>query len=259
MTHITTVSERRSVVNSVSDSDGSGMLTVLAVDDEPEILEIVEQYLSEFSFRVLTASDAEAARKLIDTQKIDIAILDVNLPGEDGVSLAGHLRETDGPSVLMLSAMGKLEDRLKGLKAGADDYMVKPFEPRELLARVRSLARRRPAETEDLSKPTVEAPQKVQIGVCLLDLKSHSLTGRDGEDIPLTAMEFDLLKAFVEHPNRVLNRDQLAEFAHNREWSPDDRSIDIRIARLRRKIEKDPSRPTAILTERGAGYRFVPS
>ncbi len=231
-------------------------ITILAVDDEPEILDIVEQFLSGFGFEVKTASDAETARQHLEQEPIDIAILDVNLPGEDGLSLAKSLKDQDGPSILMLTAMAGLDDRLRGLTSGADDYLVKPFEPRELLARVRSLARRLPSRDsrEDMTDHDMST---VAFGNHELDLKAHVLRGASGSELPLTSMEFDLLKAFADHPNRVLNRGQLAEFAHHREWSPDDRSIDIRVARLRKKVEDDPTNPKVIVTVRGMGYKFI--
>jgi two-component system phosphate regulon response regulator OmpR len=157
----------------------------------------------------------------------------------------------------MVTAAGEVVDRIVGLEMGADDYVAKPFDLRELLARVKSVVRRvqtRPRTTA----PEARAPERVPIGRCLLDLKSRQLLGQDGAEIPITAMEFDLLRVFVEHPNQVLSRDRLLTLTRNREWEPFDRSIDIRITRVRRKIEEDPDNPRAIRTVRGAGYMYVP-
>jgi two-component system phosphate regulon response regulator OmpR len=151
----------------------------------------------------------------------------------------------------MVTAAGDVIDRVVGLEVGADDYIGKPFDLRELLARVKSVLRRS-------AKPKSAASRRVPFGNCQLDLDRHQLLGAGGEDITLTAMEFDLLRAFAEHPNRVLSRDQLLTLTRNREWEPFDRSIDIRIARLRRKIEDDPDNPKTIKTIRGSGYIFIP-
>jgi two-component system phosphate regulon response regulator OmpR len=180
-------------------------------------------------------------------------LLDVRLPGEDGLALARWLRERHDVAIIMLTAAGEVIDRVVGLEVGADDYIGKPFDLRELLARVKSVLRRSAG-----AKPAAAASRRVLFGSCLLDLDRHQLVGRGGEDIPLTAMEFDLLRAFAEHPNRVLSRDQLLTLTRNREWEPFDRSIDIRIARLRRKIEEDPDNPKTIKTIRGSGYIFIP-
>jgi two-component system phosphate regulon response regulator OmpR len=148
-----------------------------------------------------------------------------------------------------------------GLEIGADDYIAKPVDLRELLARIRAVLRRLrsgPAEAA-ASGAAAEVPATKPIGACQLDLEAHRLYDADGHEVPITSMEFDLLKAFVEHPNRVLSRDQLLDLAHNKDWEPFDRSIDIRIARLRRKIETDPSKPQVVKTVRGAGYIFVPN
>jgi two-component system phosphate regulon response regulator OmpR len=149
-------------------------------------------------------------------------------------------------------------DRIVGLEMGADDYLPKPVDMRELLARVRAVLRRMEAPPERPGGAETPGTRKIHFGDCQLDLDAHKLYDAAGEEVPITSMEFDLLKAFAEHPNRVLSRDQLLDLAHNRDWEPFDRSIDIRIARLRRKVETDPSKPQVIKTVRGAGYIFVP-
>ncbi len=231
---------------------------VVVVDDEADIRETIEDYLKLHGFKVSTAEGGEALRAIVQEHAVDLVLLDINMPGEDGLSLARFLREKGDVGIIMLTAAGEVVDRIVGLEMGADDYLAKPFDLRELLARIKSVLRRAQsgeATTDADGKPV----QRAKFGSCQLDLDSHKLFGADGEEIAITSMEFDLLKVFAEHPNRVLNRDQLLEMAHNRGWEPFDRSIDIRITRLRKKIEADPSKPQVIKTVRGAGYMFVPN
>lgn len=226
---------------------------VVVVDDEEDIRESVAEYLVMHGFDVTTADGGPALRRLVAGRKpVDLVILDLRMPGEDGLSLARFLREKGGIGIMMLTAQGEVVDRIVGYEVGADDYMVKPFDLRELVARVKSLLRRISAAPVPAMKVT---PKTIRFGRYILDLDGHRLSTEDGHEIPLTAMEFDLLKAFAQHPNRVLNRDQLLDMAHNAQWDPYDRSIDIRITR---KIEADPSKPQIIKTVRGAGYMFVP-
>ena len=158
----------------------------------------------------------------------------------------------------MLTAAGEVVDRIVGLEIGADDYLGKPFDPRELLARIKSVLRRRALQATQDAKSADSTLTGIRFGRCLLHLESHQLFNREDDEIPLTSMEFDLLQAFATHPNRVLTRDQLLDMAHSRDWDPFDRSIDIRITRIRRKIEQDPAKPQTIKTVRGKGYIFVP-
>jgi len=211
----------------------------------------VADYLEAHGFNVAQAADGEAMRKALAREVPEVVLLDVRLPGEDGLALARWLRERHDVAIIMVTAAGEVIDRVVGLEVGADDYIAKPFDLRELLARIKSVLRRS-------RKPTAGTSRRVSFGACTLDLDRHQLIGRDGEEIPLTGMEFDLLRAFAEHPNRVLSRDQLLTLTRNREWEPFDRSIDIRIARLRRKIELDPENPKTIKTVRGSGYIFIP-
>jgi two-component system phosphate regulon response regulator OmpR len=187
-------------------------------------------------------------------------LLDIGLPGEDGLALARYLRERYDLGIIMVTGAGEVVDRIVGLEMGADDYVAKPFDPRELRARLKSVLRRVQARSAPAASgaPAGAPEARVPVGGRLLDLRSHQLFERDGTAVPLTTMEFELLKAFVEHPNQVLSRDRLLTLTRNREWEPFDRSIDIRIARLRRKIEDDPENPKVIRTMRGAGYMFVP-
>ena len=177
------------------------------------------------------------------------------------MSLARYLRERYDVGIIMVTASGEVIDRIVGLEIGADDYVAKPFDPRELLARVKSVMRRMQARASAEAPAPTGAPeaQRVRVGRCHLDVDSRRLFDDGGQEVQMTAMEFDLLRVFVGNPNRVLSRDQLLTLTRNREWEPFDRSIDIRIARLRRKIEPDPEHPQAIRTVRSAGYMFVPT
>ena len=235
--------------------------SILIVEDDREIRESVADYLSGHGYACSQAADGKAMRAALAAGAPDLVLLDLRLPGEDGLTLARWLRENHEVAIIMVTAAGEVVDRVVGLEVGADDYLAKPFDLRELLARVKSVLRRgaRGAKGGESGK-AAGATRKVPIGACTLDLDTHQLTGRNGEEIPLTGMEFDLLRVFAEHPNRVLSRDQLLTLTRNREWEPFDRSIDIRIARLRRKVEPDPAgEPRCIRTVRNAGYMYVPA
>ena len=225
---------------------------MLIVEDDREVRESVADYLSSHGYEVHQAADGGAMRKQLGREVPDLVLLDVRLPGEDGLSLARWLRERHSVAIIMVTAAGEVIDRVVGLEVGADDYIGKPFDLRELLARVKSVLRR------SAPGPKAAPSRRVPFGRCQLDLDRHQLIDARGADVPLTAMEFDLLRTFAEHPNRVLSRDQLLTLTRNREWEPFDRSIDIRIARLRRKIEDDPDNPKTIKTIRGSGYIFIP-
>lgn len=236
---------------------------ILVVDDDPDVRDILRDYLSEHGYAVFEADSAEAMRAFLADCVPDVVLLDVGLPGEDGLSLARYLREHFDIGIIMVSGAGQTLDRIVGLEVGADDYIGKPFDPRELWARLKSVLRRYqhpPAQPEPTPEPPAQAPEqttrRVNFGQCTLDLNAHQLMTQEGEEIPLTSSEFDLLKVFVERPNRPLSRDQLANLTQHRDWDPNDRSIDIRVARLRRKIEPDPEQPQIIRTVRGVGYMF---
>jgi two-component system phosphate regulon response regulator OmpR len=237
---------------------------VLIVEDDREVREAMADYLASHGYACAQAADGKAMRAALAASTPDLApdlvLLDLRLPGEDGLSLARWLRDNHDLAIIMVTAAGDVVDRVVGLEVGADDYLGKPFDLRELLARVKSVLRRgqKGEKRSGQSAAKGGATKRVPIGACLLDLDTHQLIGRDGEEIPLTGMEFDLLRVFAEHPNRVLSRDQLLTLTRNREWEPFDRSIDIRIARIRRKIEVDPEKPRTIKTVRGAGYIFIP-
>jgi two-component system phosphate regulon response regulator OmpR len=236
------------------------MARLLIVDDDDAVRRMLTEYFGNHGFTVASADGGVSMRAALAAQQADVVLLDVSLPGEDGFALARYVRERYDVGIIMVTAAGAVVDRIIGLEVGADDYIAKPFDPRELLARVKSLLRRlegrKPVSTRDA--PAANAGQRARVGRCLLDVKSRQLLDGDGNDVPITAMEFDLLRTFLEYPNQVLTRDRLLTLTRNRAWEPFDRSIDIRIARLRRKIEVDPDHPLAIRTVRSAGYMFVP-
>jgi two-component system phosphate regulon response regulator OmpR len=228
---------------------------VLVVDDDPAIRQMLAEYLGQHGYEVALAASGAAMRAELGRATPAVVLLDIGLPGEDGLTLARYLRERHDVGIIMVTGAGDVVDRVAGLEVGADDYIAKPFDPRELRARLKSVLRR--IEKKDF--PRTENRLRVSIGRCFLDLKSRTLCDAKGREIPITSMEFDLLKALIEHPNQVLSRDQLLTMTRNREWEPFDRSIDIRITRLRRKLEEDPAHPRAIRTVRGAGYMFIPA
>jgi two-component system, OmpR family, response regulator len=229
---------------------------VLIVEDDPAIREMVADYLGDKGYDVHQAESGADMREAVERGLPDVVLLDIGLPGEDGLSLARFLRERYDVGIIMVTGSGDVVDRVVGLEVGADDYVTKPFDPRELLARVKSVLRR--LQSRPAAEPVKVAPERVPVGRCFLDVASHRLVDVSGQEVPITSMEFDLLKVFTEHPHRVLTRDQILTMTRNREWEPFDRSIDIRIARLRRKVESNPEEPQAIRTVRGAGYMFVP-
>ena len=242
----------------------SNAISVLVVDDDPEIRQFLQDYLSEHGYQVLVAHDGPAARALLAEQVPAVVLLDVGLPGEDGLTLTRWLREHFEVGIIMVSGAGETIDRIVGLEVGADDYLAKPFDPRELRARLKSVLRRyqrsAPSATEEPAPASpAETTRRVAVGTGLLDLDSCQLFGAEGQEIPLTRMEFELLRVFVERPNRPLSRDRLMMLTQNRDWDPYDRSLDIRVVRLRRKIEADTDHPRSIRTVRGTGYMYVPN
>lgn len=227
---------------------------ILVVDDDPALCELLSDYLSGNGFSVTTVGDGAAMRRALAHAAADAVVLDVMLPGEDGLSLARELRGRSEMPILMLSARGEEIDRVVGLEVGADDYLAKPFSPRELLARLRALLRRVRPGSAAMSGSTAE---QHRFGPFLLDPLAHRLL-RDGVEVRLTGAEFELLRIFVERPNRVLSRDTLVDLLKGYDRDPFDRSVDIRVTRLRRKIETDPAAPAYVRTIRGEGYLFNP-
>ena len=230
---------------------------VLIVDDDASIREMLAEYFGSHGFVTAEAEDGTTMRAAIERATPDVVLLDLRLPREDGLSLARYLRERYDVGIIMVTGSGEVVDRIVGLEVGADDYVTKPFDPRELLARVKSVLRRTQARPAS-EPPNGAAAQRVRFGRCRLDLASHQLFDDADHEVPITTMEFDLLKVFAEHPGKALSRDRILTLTRNREWDPYDRSIDIRIARLRRKVEADPENPQVIRTVRGVGYMFVP-
>ena len=234
--------------------------SLLVVDDEPELRGLLAEYFGRHGFSVRTAQDAAEARELIAAARPQLAVLDINMPGENGLSLARWLREAHpGVAIVMLTTAGETVDRIVGLELGADDYVSKPYELRELLARVRAVLRRAQTVAAAAPVPSASGTRQVPFGDRLLDLDQRKLFAADGSEIEITAAEYDLLALFARHPNRPLNRDQIMEQAHNRGWDVFDRSIDLRVMRLRRKIERNPDKPEVLKTVRNVGYVFVPS
>jgi two-component system phosphate regulon response regulator OmpR len=238
--------------------------TILVVDDDEAICELLEDFLGEQGYQVISLNSAEALRLSLEKQMPDLVLLDVGLPGEDGLSLARHIREKFNLGIIMVSGAGETMDRIIGLEVGADDYIAKPFDLRELHARIKSVMRRyknMPAVNNHdvgVTSGNDDVLRSIQFGIGRLDLQRRQLFDEKGAEIPITAMEFELLRVFSERPDRPLSRDQLLNLTQNRDWDPYDRSIDIRIARLRKKIEPDPDKPVILRTVRGMGYMFVP-
>lgn len=233
---------------------------ILVVDDDARIRTMLRRYLSEEGFRVSEAADGAAMRAALERDPADLVLLDLMLPGEDGLSLARHLRESVQVPVIMLSGKADLIDRVVGLEAGADDYITKPFELREVLARIRTVLRRSTPHPAPAHEVAAERGHEVAAFVFQdwrLDLVRRKLTRPGGADVSLTAGEFELLRVFVERPNRVLNREQLMDLVKGREWAANDRAIDTQVGRLRKKVETDPANPTMIKTVRGGGYVFA--
>jgi two-component system OmpR family response regulator len=227
---------------------------ILVVDDDPQIRSLLDEYLTENGMRVSTAVNGRDMMQVLDDETIDLVILDLRLNDEDGMSLARSLRERLAISVIMLTGVKDEADRVMGLELGADDYVTKPFSPRELLARIRTVLRRAK------STPAEAAPRReiraYRFGGFELNLRTRRLKRQDGRSINLTNGELNLLAALLAAPERILSRDQLLEASRVYDNEVYDRAIDIQILRLRRKIEEDPAHPRYIVTERGVGYVF---
>jgi DNA-binding response OmpR family regulator len=229
---------------------------ILVVDDQKEICEVVQQYLTGEGYEVSVAYDGAGMRKVMAERPVDLVILDLMLPDEDGLTLAGALRQDSNVGIIILTGRSETVDRIIGLEMGADDYLPKPFHLRELLARVKSVMRR--VTARDPHALANAARAKARFAGWHLDLATRELVSPTGGEVRLTTGEFDLLAAFVKNANQVLSRDRLLDLARNRESGPFDRTIDVQVGRLRRKLEPDPQRPTIIKTVRGTGYIFTP-
>lgn len=227
---------------------------ILVVDDHRDIREQLARYLETHGYRASAAASAAEARRLIDTSGINLVVLDVMMPGEDGLSLCRHLRETGNLPVILLTAMTEETDRIVGLEMGADDYLGKPFNPRELLARIKAVLRRAESLPISADKRPLE---QVKFAGWTLDTARRELVGKDGIAVPLSSAEFDLLTTFIRHPNMVLSRDQLLDLTQGRRADVFDRSIDNQVSRLRKKLETDPKDPQIVKTVWGGGYMFA--
>jgi two-component system OmpR family response regulator len=237
-------------------------LHVLIVDDEPRIRNMLRRYLVEEGFEVSDAGDGAGMRAVLAREVIHLVLLDLMMPGEDGLSLARYIRQHSEIPIIMLTGKGDLIDRVVGLETGADDYIPKPFELREVLSRIRAVMRRagpRVAPSASVPAPATSgnASKVLVFEGWRLDVLRRELRRQTGDLVPLTAGEFELLCAFARHPNRVLNRDQLIDLVKGREWAAYDRGVDTQVMRLRKKIEADPSNPSLIKTVRGSGYVFA--
>ncbi len=226
---------------------------IFVVDDEAAARDMVGDYLRMHGFEVTLCDGGAALREALAKDRADLVVLDLNMPEEDGLSLVRHLKQTGNVPVIMLTATASPIDRVVGLELGADDYLAKPAELRELLARIRSVLRRAAAPA-----PAAEKRNEVRIGTKWLDLDARRLFDESGHEEILTASEFNLLKAFADNPRRVLSRERLLDLAQARDPDAFDRAIDVRITRIRKKIEPDPGNPQVIRTVRGAGYMFSP-
>jgi two-component system OmpR family response regulator len=230
---------------------------ILVVDDHREIRELVSRALAKQGFRVSVAADGRAMRQALTDRRIDLILLDLMLPGEDGLSLCRSLRTHSNIPIIMLTAKGDEVDRVIGLEMGADDYLPKPFGSRELVARIRAVLRRS-REAGAASDPS-ERPKQYRFGRWRLDTDRRELIRDDGTVVPLSTGEYDLLVVLVQRPQRVLSRDKLLDLARGRTATTLDRSIDTQVSRLRRKIEEDPTNPIIIKTVWGGGYVFTPA
>ena len=227
---------------------------IAVVDDHRDIRDLVGKYLMQHGYRISLAESAVALRRLLERNALDLVVLDIMMPGEDGLSLCRHLRSTTDLPVILLTAMAEETDRIVGLEVGADDYVSKPFNPRELLARIKAVLRR--VQSLPPQKGRL-ATKVVRFDRWTFDVNRRELTGDDGVAVPLSTAEFRLLCAFLDHPGLVLSRNQLLDLTVGRDADPFDRSIDNQVSRLRKKIEADPKTPALIKTHWGGGYSLA--
>ncbi len=226
---------------------------LLVVDDDPEICNLLKQYLGKNGYQVTTVGNGREMGAVLEQARIDLVVLDLMLPGTDGLELCRNLRANSKMPIIMLTARGDEMDRVLGLEMGADDYLAKPFSARELLARIKGVLRR----AGDLPfDPQIETPEGFKFSGWKLDTRTQHLTCPKDIVIPLSHAEYQLLQVFLTHPNRVLSRDQLLDLTQGRESGPFDRSIDVLVGRLRRRLNDDASQPELIKTVRGRGYLF---
>lgn len=228
---------------------------ILIVEDDVDVRSQLDEYMAQAGFRTVAVENVENARLAIREQDIALVLLDLGLPGEDGLSLAREIKDGNKSGLIILTGRGEVVDRVVGLELGADDYIAKPYHLREVLARSRSVLRRIDGSTQ-----SDESESKVLFGHWTFDLMRRVLvSSQDNREIRLTTLEFQLLEAFLQNRSRVLSRERLLDLVTGRKWDPYDRAIDVQVARLRRKIEDDPRRPELIVTVRGEGYMFTPA
>ena len=227
---------------------------ILVVDDHSEIRDLLKRFLEQHGLRVSCARDGKEMKRLLDEREFDLLVLDLMMPGEDGLTLCRELRVKSRLPIIMLTAMGEETDRIIGLEMGADDYLAKPFNPRELLARIKAVMRRTQVESQPVPETLT---RDLRFDRWLLDINRRELVDEEGVGMSLSTAEFDLLKVFLERPQRVLSRDQLLDLARGREAVAFDRAIDTLVSRLRRKLERDPKNPELIKTIWGGGYLFA--
>ena len=230
-----------------------GNTHILVVDDHSEIRDLLKRFLEQHGQRVTCARDGKEMKRLLEEREFDLLVLDLMMPGEDGLTLCRELRVKSNLPIIMLTAMGEETDRIIGLEMGADDYLAKPFNPRELLARIKAVMRRTQADNQPAAETLT---RDLRFDRWLLDINRRELVDEDGVGLSLSTAEFDLLKVFLERPQRVLSRDQLLDLARGREAVAFDRAIDTLVSRLRRKLERDPKNPELIKTIWGGGYMF---
>ncbi|WP_421342412.1 response regulator [Aeromonas veronii] len=230
-----------------------GNTHILVVDDHSEIRDLLKRFLEQHGLRVSCARDGKEMKRLLEEREFDLLVLDLMMPGEDGLTLCRELRVKSNLPIIMLTAMGEETDRIIGLEMGADDYLAKPFNPRELLARIKAVMRRTQADNQPAAETLT---RDLRFDRWLLDVNRRELVDEDGVGLSLSTAEFDLLKVFLERPQRVLSRDQLLDLARGREAVAFDRAIDTLVSRLRRKLERDPKNPELIKTIWGGGYMF---
>ncbi len=226
---------------------------ILIVDDSADIRDPLARYLAKNGMRVSKANGGQELKRALKTSALDLIVLDIMMPGEDGLSLCRMLRETTNIPVILLTALAEETDRIVGLEIGADDYVVKPFNPRELLARIRAVLRR----TQAAPRAPASKARRIRFDRWTLDVPRQELIGADGVAEPLSTAEFRLLMVFLERPRMVLSREQLLDLTSGRALEPFERSIDNQVSRLRKKIEADPKSPTIVKTVWGGGYSFA--
>jgi DNA-binding response OmpR family regulator len=230
---------------------------ILVVDDDSRIRQMLTRYFEQQGYRISGATDGAAMRAHLTADRVDIVLLDIVMPGEDGLTLAHEIRARSDVGIIMLTGRGDMLDRVVGLEVGADDYIAKPFHLREVLARVKSVLRRRRPSSQPVASPQPQSGEMIRFDGWLLDIARRQLVSPKGVDVPLTTGEFDLLATLAKHPSRVFGRETLMDLTRGRRWEAFDRTIDAQVARLRKKIEEDPKNPALIKSVRGVGYVFT--